>query len=101
MRTTATRVVMTICEVAAGTQAAFEAALAGAQSALTDETLWFRLSRAQCDALRAPAPRASIASIVASRIEPAWPASVTTMIATARVEILTLRPAMSLGLARK
>ena len=44
--TPATRVEMTTYEVAAGTQASFESALAGSQSTLTEETLWYRLSPA-------------------------------------------------------
>ena len=97
-----TRVEMTTYEVAAGTQASFESALAGAQATLTEETLWYRLVAGGTETryvrLR---PRSSIAAIVASRIDPAWPKSLTTMIAASRVEVLTLRPTMSLGLTRK
>ena len=98
----ATRVEMTTCEVVAGGQAEFEAALAGMQSALTDETLWYRLVAGGTDTryvrLR---PRPSIAAIVTSRIDPAWPQSVRALITSVRVEILTLRPAMSLGIGGK
>lgn len=100
--TPATRLEMTTYEVAAGTQPSFESTLAGAQSTLTEETLWYRLVAGGTETryvrLR---PRSSITSIVASRLDPAWPKSLTTMIAAATVEILTLRPTMSLGLARK
>jgi hypothetical protein len=100
--TPAARVEMTTYEVAAGTQASFESALAGAQSTVKEETLWYRLvaggTQTRYVRLR---PRASIASIVASRIDPAWPTSLTTMITAATVEILTLQPTMSLGLPRQ
>jgi hypothetical protein len=100
--TPAARVELTTCEVAAGTQASFESALASARSALTEETLWYRLVAGGSDTryvrLR---PRASIAAIVASRSDLAWPASIAAMITAAKVEILSLRPAMSLGLPRK
>jgi hypothetical protein len=100
--TAAARVEMTTYELAAGAHAAFESVLAGAQSTLTEETLWYRLVAGGTETryvrLR---PRSSIASIVASRSEPSWPQSLTAMITTVRVEILTLRPALSLGLAHK
>jgi hypothetical protein len=100
--TPAARLEMTTYEVAAGTQLAFEAALSNVQPAPADETLWYRLVAGGSDAryvrLR---PRASIASIVAARIDPGWPTSLTGLIRSAKVEILTLRPAMSLGLDRK
>jgi hypothetical protein len=100
--TPATRVEMTTYDVAAGTQTSFELALAGAQSTLAEETLWYRVVAGGTDAryvrLR---PRTSVASIVTSQIDPGWPKSVAAMITAARSEILSLRPTMSLGLARK
>ena len=100
--TPAARVEMITCEVAAGAHAAFESALAGAQSTLTEETLWYRLvvggTNTRYVRLR---PRPSVASIVASRSDPSWPGSLAALITTAKVEILSLRPTMSLGLAPK
>jgi hypothetical protein len=100
--TPAARLEMTTYEVAVGTQASFESALAAGHSALTEETLWYRLVAGGPEAryvrLR---PRASIAAIVASQVAPASPKSLTAMITAPKVEILTLQPTMSFGLPRK
>lgn len=97
-----TRVEMTTYEIASGSQRSFEAALADMQPALTEETLWYRLVAGGTDTryvrLR---PRPSIAAIITSRIDSAWPQAARSMIASARAEILTLRPTMSIGIGGK
>ena len=89
------RMEMTTIHVNAGTEKQFESAVAAAQAGLAGETLWYRLvaggSPLRYVRLR---PRPTIAAIAES--ESALPAAVHAMIATVTVEILSLRPTMSL-----
>jgi hypothetical protein len=90
------RVEMTTVHVNAGATQAFESAMAVAQPGSSGETLWYRMVAGGASPryvrLR---PRPTIAAVVESRA--ALPDAVHAMIAASTVEILTLRPAMSLG----
>lgn len=94
------RVEFTTVDLHSGTEQAFETALGAGQSALQGETLWYRMvaggAAPRYVRLR---PRASLAVLLDGRAEAALPDSVRTSIARATVEILTLRPTMSYGLA--
>jgi hypothetical protein len=93
------RVELTTVDLEPGTANAFEAALSGRQSTLQDETLWYRMtaggSAPRYVRLR---PRPSLSAILDGRREQALPDAVDALIAKVTVEILTLRPTMSLGL---
>lgn len=82
-----------------GTESAFETAVAARRGTLAGETLWFRLlaggDAPQYVRLR---PRASPSTLIAERDDLALPESVAARIVSKRVEILALRPTMSLGL---
>jgi hypothetical protein len=77
---------------------AFESALASARGALTGETLWYRMiaggAMPRYVRLR---PRPSLAALAANPAALAVPDSINALMAKTTVEILTLRPAMSLG----
>ena len=77
---------------------AFEAALGAGKPALQSETLWYRMVAGgvapRYVRLR---PRPSLAAVLDARGEQALPDRVTAMIAKMTVEILNLRPTMSLG----
>lgn len=85
----------TTVELNYGAGKAFEAALAGEQSKLQGETLWYRLVQGgdtpQYIRLR---PRASLASILDGRVDQALPEKVNGLISKMTVEILNLRPDM-------
>lgn len=91
------RVEMMTVHVNAGAMQAFESAIAAAQPGSSGETLWFRMvaggTSTRYVRLR---PRPTIAAIAESRAT--LPDAVHAMIAGITVEILTLRPAMSLGI---
>jgi len=93
------RLELTTVELNPGAAAAFEAALAGAREALPGETLWYRMvaggAAPRYVRLR---PRASFSAVLEGRGEPALPDAVNALVAKTTVEILTLRPTMSLGL---
>lgn len=82
-----------------GAEQAFEAAVGASQSALRGETLWYRMvaggSTPRYLRLR---PRPSLAAVLDGRNDQAVPDSVRHLIMRTTVEILTLRPDMSLGL---
>jgi len=82
-----------------GAAKAFEAALGAAQSALQGETLWYRMvaggATPRYVRLR---PRLSLSAVLDGRTEQALPDAVSSLLTRTTVEILTLRPAMSLGL---
>jgi hypothetical protein len=92
------RVEMLTAELAPGGGAAFEAALAKS-GAPTDETLWFRMvvggSAPRYVRLR-PAP--AIAPLLDRSHEPSLPEPAARLAAHTTVELLTLRPTLSLGL---
>lgn len=76
----------------------FEAALSARQSALKDETLWFRmLSGGQVPRYVRLRPRPTLAAILDSSAEQALPDKVNSLIAKSTIEILNLRPTMSYG----
>lgn len=82
-----------------GDVTAFEAALAERRASLRDETLWYRLVAGG----RTPRyvrlrPQPNFAAILDSRNDQVLPDTVRGLIATSTVEILTLRPTLSLNL---
>jgi hypothetical protein len=93
------RVELTTVELVPGAEKPFEAALGASQSALTGETLWYRMvaggTAPRYVRLR---PRPSLSAVLEGRHEQALPDGVSSRIAKTTVEILTLRPTMSYGL---
>lgn len=96
--TPTTRLEFMTVDVAAGGERAFEAAVRGTQAALQSETLWYRLiaggGAPRYVRLR---PRPTLASIVSD--DRSLPDEVKTLVVKSTIEILTLRPAMSFGIA--
>jgi hypothetical protein len=96
----AARLELTTVELAAGGAKAFEAALGTAQSTLQGETLWYRMvaggAAPRYVRLR---PRPTLSAVLDARGEQALPDAVHPLIAKTTVELLTLRPTMSFGLA--
>jgi hypothetical protein len=94
------RLEMTTVDLRAGSEKAFEAALAASQRALAAETLWYRMVAGgpvpRYVRLR---PRASLSAILEGRSEQALPDAAQSLVAKATVEILALKPAMSYGIA--
>ena len=94
------RVELTTVDLNAGAETAFEAAIAPGQPTLRDETLWYRMvaggTAPRYVRLR---PRPTIAAILGTAGDQPMPATVTSLISKTTVEILTLRPTMSLGLS--
>jgi len=92
------RLELTTVDLNAGTGETFEAAIAAGQSALKDETLWYRIlvggTTPRYIRLR---PRSSMAAILEGKGEQALPAKVNGLTAKTTVEILTFRPTLSLG----
>jgi len=93
----AARAEMLTVELAPGTGAAFEAALARS-AAPPGETLWFRMAAGgsvpRYVRLR---PADTLAALLARSGEPALPEPAARLAARTTVEILTLRPTLSLG----
>ena len=93
------RLELTTVDLVPGAAKAFEAALGAAQSALQGETLWYRMvaggATPRYVRLR---PRLSLSAVLDGRSERALPGAVSSLLTRTTVEILTLRPAMSLGL---
>jgi len=93
------RLELTTVDLVPGAAQAFEVALGAAQSALQGETLWYRMvaggATPRYVRLR---PRLSLLAALAGRSEQALPDAVSSLLTRTTVEILTLRPAMSLGL---
>ena len=96
----AARLELTTVDLHAGGASAFEKAIGAGQPALPGETLWYRMVAGgavpRYVRLR---PRPSLASMLAAGSDPALPETVHPLVVKASVEILTLQPAMSLGLA--
>jgi hypothetical protein len=94
------RLEFTTVDVAVGAERAFEAAVRGAQASLQNETLWYRMIAGgggpRYVRLR---PRPTLASIVSDGNDRSLPDEVNTLAVKSTIEILTLRPAMSLGVA--
>lgn len=93
------RLEFTTVDLVPGAAKAFEAALSAGQSTLQGETLWYRMvaggAAPRYVRLR---PRGSLAAALDGRSEQALPEEVNHLIARTTVEIMTLRPTMSLGL---
>jgi hypothetical protein len=98
--TPAARLELTTIDLKPNAAKAFETALTGAQATLQDETLWYRMvaggNSPRYVRLR---PRPSLAAILDGSREQALPDNVNELIAKTTIEILTLRPTMSYGLA--
>jgi hypothetical protein len=92
------RLELTTVDLVAGATKAFEAAIAAGQSTLQSETLWYRMvvggAVPRYVRLR---PRASLSAALDGRSEQVLPDGVKNLIARTTVEILNLRPTMSLG----
>jgi hypothetical protein len=93
------RLELTSVELVSGAAEVFEKTLRATQSALTRETLWYRMVAG------GPAPRyvrlrphASLATLIDASAEQSLPEEAHRLIAETTVEILTLRPTMSYGL---
>ena len=93
------RLELTTIDLNPGSEQAFEAALAASQSILRGEALWFRMV-AGGTALRYVrlSPRPNLAAILDESCEGGLPDAARPLIAKTMIEILTLRPTMSLGL---
>jgi hypothetical protein len=94
------RLEFTTVDLVPGSTKAFEAALGAVQSRLAGETLWYRTVAG------GPAPRyvrlrpqLGLSAVLDRRGEQALPEGVNNLIARMTVEIWTLRPSMSLGVA--
>jgi hypothetical protein len=95
----AARVELTTVDLVAGASKGFETALAATASALRGETLWYRMAAGgpvpRYVRLR---PRPRLSAILEGRSEQDLPEAARAAVAKTTVEILTLRPTMSLGL---
>ena len=93
------RLEFTTVDLVPGSARAFEVALGAGQSTLQRETLWYRMvaggGAPRYVRLR---PRPSLAAVLEARSEQALPEGVNRFIARTTVELLTLRPTLSLGL---
>jgi hypothetical protein len=93
------RLEFTTLDLVPGSAKAFEAALSASQPALQGETLWYRMlaggAAPRYVRLRA---RPSLSAVLDGKSDQALPDAVNRCIARTTVEILTLRPTMSLGL---
>jgi hypothetical protein len=94
------RLELTTVDLVPGAAEAFEAALAAGQPALQSETLWYRMAAGgtvpRYLRLR---PRSSLSALLDGDRETARADGVERLIARTTVEILNLRPTMSLGIA--
>jgi hypothetical protein len=96
------RVEFTTVDLVPGAATAFEAALSADQSRLQGETLWYRmLAGGACPRYVRLRPRPSLSAFLDDKSEQPLPDRVNSLIAKTTVEILTLRPTMSLGLESK
>jgi hypothetical protein len=94
------RLEMTTIDLNPGSEQAFEAALVVNQSILRGETLWFRMiAGGTAPRYVRLSPRPNLADILTLPPDRALPEAVHSLIAKTTIEILTLRPTMSLGLA--
>jgi hypothetical protein len=94
------RLELTTVDLNPGAAQAFEAALSAGRSSLRGETLWYRMvaggAAPRYVRLR---PRPDLSAVLDGRSEQALPDTVDHLIARTTVELLTLRPTMSYGLA--
>jgi hypothetical protein len=93
------RLEFTTVDLTPGAEQAFEEALSANQSKLQGETLWYRMvaggSAPRYVRLR---PRPNLAAVIDGRSEQPLPRKVNALIAKTTIEILNLRPTMSLGI---
>jgi hypothetical protein len=91
---------MTTIELHPGAEAAFESALRAKQSSLQYETLWYRMvaGGAAPRYLRLR-PQPNLSAVLAASGEQALPERTPALVIKTTIEILTLRPTMSYGLA--
>jgi len=93
------RLEFTTVDLVPGAAKAFEATLGAGQSTLQGETLWYRMVAGgavpRYVRLR---PRPSLSAVLEGRSEQALPNEANSLVAKTTIEILTLRPTMSLGL---
>ena len=93
------RLELTTVNLVPGAAKAFEQALGAGQSRLQGETLWYRMVAGGAGPryvrLR---PRPSLSAVLDERSEQALPDGANHLIAKTTVELLTLRPTLSLGL---
>jgi hypothetical protein len=93
------RLELTTVDLVPGAAKAFEEALSARQSTLQGETLWYRMvvggAAPRYVRLR---PRPSLSAVLDGRSEEALADGINHLIARMTVELLTLRPTMSLGL---
>lgn len=98
--TPAARLELTTVDLNAGAVQEFEAALSADQSRSRGETLWFRMvAGGSAPRYVRLCPRPSLAAILDERREQSLLDKVNDLIAKTTVEILTLRPTMSLGVS--
>lgn len=94
------RVEFTTVDLIPGAGQAFEGALSAAHSALQGQTLWYRmLAGGPFPRYVRLRPRPSLSALLDGKSEQLLPAGTNALITNTTVEILTLRPTMSLGLA--
>ena len=94
------RLELTTFDLNPRSEQAFEAALAASQSILRGETLWFRMvAGGTAPRYVRLSPRPNLADILTEPPDRELPDAVRSLIAKTTIEILTLRPTMSLGLA--
>jgi hypothetical protein len=96
------RLELTTVDLVPGAAKSFEAALGAGQSTLQGETLWYRMvaggGAPRYVRLR---PRPSLSVLLEGVGEQALPDAANARVARTTVEVLTLRPTMSLGLGSK
>lgn len=93
------RIEMTTVDLVPGAAGNFEAALGARQTALQGETLWYRMiAGGAAPRYVRMRPRASLSAVLEGKTEQALPQAANALVAKMTVEILTLRPTMSLGL---
>ena len=93
------RLEMTTVDLMPGTEKAFEAALGARHSALHGETLWYRMvAGGPAPRYVRLRPRPNLPALLDARSEQALGDGLDRVVARTNIEILTLRPTMSLGL---
>src|SRR5262249_5331746 len=94
------RIELTIVDLVPAAAKAFEQALATIAPRLSGETLWYRMvAGGPAPRYLRLRPRPSLEAILDGKSEQALPEKAHAMIVRTTVEVLTLRPTLSLGLA--
>jgi len=97
--TPAPRLELTTVDLAPGGARTFEGALAAVQAGLPAETLWYRMiAGGPSPRYLRLRPRPRLSAILEGASDQALPAATDRLVARTTVEILSLRPALSLGL---